>query len=184
MSRSPVWLGFFAFALVPLACGEPDPEEALRQASAAVAEREAVLAEAEAELAASEETLATAEEARDRAIQAVRDAEQRLRAAEDEVAEFADDDVLFRTVQRRLLEEKKLDGLAIAAEVHDRVVTLSGSVDDAELRDVAVTLAEETPGVRSVRSDIRVRAEPPADVPALEPVPEPEPEAEEAGSAT
>jgi osmotically-inducible protein OsmY len=173
MSRSPVLLAFSLFILLALGCGAPDPEEALRKASAALAEREAVLEGARAELELSEAAAASAEEARERAVQAVRDAEQRKRAAEDEVAEHASDDVLFRTVQRRLLEERALDGVAIAAEVSGRVVTLSGTVHDAELRDLAVSLAAETPGVADVRSQIRVRAQPDPDrQPTIEPVPD------------
>jgi exodeoxyribonuclease VII small subunit len=184
MSRPLAWLGFLALVLLAAACGEPDPEEALRKASAVVVEREAVLAEAQSELEAGESSLEEAQANHDRAVQAVRDAEQRLRAAEDEVAEYANDDVLFRTVQRHLLEESDLEGVAIAAEVEDRVVTLTGTVDDVELRDLAVSLAEETPGVAHVRSQIRVRAEPaPAPPPSLEAVPEAEAE-KEAGSAT
>lgn len=181
MFRSPPWLAFFLLVPLSIACGEPDPEEALREASAAVLEREAVLAEAQSELELSEESLEEAEESRDRAMQAVRDAEQRLRAAEDEVSQYANDDVLFRTVQRRLLEEGDLEGVAIAAEVNERVVTLTGTVEDAEQRDLAVSLAEETPGVARVRSQIKIPVEPspvvaPAPPPVLEAVPEVEAE--------
>jgi osmotically-inducible protein OsmY len=181
MFRRSLWLTFPLIVLLAAACGEPDPEEALRKASAALEEREAVLAVAQSELGASEASLEEAEESRDRAVQAVRDAEVRLTAAEDDVAQYAKDDVLFRTVQRRLLEEAALEGVAIAAEVESRVVTLTGTVGDAELRDLAVSLADETPGVARVESRIEVLEERASELqPAIESVPD----AQEADSAT
>jgi osmotically-inducible protein OsmY len=69
----------------------------------------------------------------------------------------ATDDVLFRTVQKRLLEDDDLSNVAIAARVSKGVVTLSGSVPNAKLRDRALEIARTTPGAGHVESRIEVQ---------------------------
>jgi osmotically-inducible protein OsmY len=142
--------------LLLVSCGPTDPEVMLREASERVAERRLIVEQARERLDKREEALDAAEAERDRAIQALRDAERRLEAAETEVAEHASDELLFRVVQRHLLEDRSLEGVAIAAEVAGRVVVLSGDVADPKLRDRAVAVAREIPGVRGVESRIRV----------------------------
>jgi osmotically-inducible protein OsmY len=156
MMRIALSLGVACALLVLLACGGTDPEKQLRQASEEVAARTSVVEHARQELEQREQSLKEAEAEANRARQALRDAERRLEAARQEVAKHASDDVLFRTVQRRLLEDGKLQGVAIAAQVKNRVVTLRGSVEKAAQRDRALELARETPGVDGVESRIDV----------------------------
>ena len=68
----------------------------------------------------------------------------------------ATDAVIFRAVQKRLLEDDDLSEVAIAARVSKGVVTLSGSVPNAKLRDRALEIARTTPGVGGVESVIEV----------------------------
>lgn len=154
LAASCLLLGFLA------GCAEPDPEEELREASRAVAERQGVVDRARLELEEREKALAEAQAERDRAQQGLRDAERRLDAARQEVAKYASDDVLFRAVQRRLLEDESLEGVAVSAEVQGRVVTLRGNVESEEQRDRAIALARETAGVDGVQSRLRVSGTP------------------------
>jgi osmotically-inducible protein OsmY len=55
-----------------------------------------------------------------------------------------------------LLEHDDLTDVAISASVSRGVVTLTGSVPNGKLRDRAVAIAGETPGVASVQSGIEV----------------------------
>jgi osmotically-inducible protein OsmY len=66
-------------------------------------------------------------------------------------------------VQKRLLEDGDLSDVAIAARVSNGIVTLSGSVPNAKLRDRALEIARAAPGVGSVESRIEVAAEKDAD---------------------
>jgi len=144
-------------ALVALACGGSDPEEDLKAASAAVeearaqvsADRESVQA-LEAEAAKVDKQLAEA-----RAV--LREAENELAQRESAVNRSATDSVLFRAVQKQLLEDDDLSNVAIAARVSKGVVTLSGSVPNAKLRDRALEVARATPGVGRVESQIEVQ---------------------------
>jgi len=148
-----------------LACGEPTREAKLRDAQEELVDAEAELERAREELETRQRAYDAAVEAREQAQDKVRKAESRLEAARNSVGLYATDDVLFRAVQQKLLEDEKLRGVAIAATVHEARVTLSGDVPDAALRDRAVEVASKVPGVVQVTSEIRVVR------------PEPEPEA-------
>jgi osmotically-inducible protein OsmY len=144
-------------ALVALACGGSDPEANLEEASRAVEE-------ARAEVAKDREAVQVLESEVQEAQQRLADARSVLREAESELARretavdrSATDDVLFRTVQKRLLEDDDLSNVAIAARVSKGVVTLSGSVPNAKLRDRALEIARTTPGAGNVESRIEVQ---------------------------
>ena len=64
--------------------------------------------------------------------------------------------MLFRNVQRRLLDAGALREVAIAAEVNDGVVTLRGRVPDEKMRNAAVQLATGVDGVITVDDLIEV----------------------------
>ena len=89
-------------------CGEPDPEEALEAASLELDAAREALATADggvqairAQMRELEGQLADAERVR-------REAQRHVTEAEALVSERASDDVLFRAVQRRLLEDSEL----------------------------------------------------------------------------
>ncbi|MCG8591525.1 MAG: BON domain-containing protein [Proteobacteria bacterium] len=116
-----------------------------------VAERRAAAEAAAQELAAAEAELAAVDE--------------RLTAAVHRVDEHATDGLLFRSVQRQLLEDAALEDVAIAASVENGVVTLAGIVANADQRDRALEIANATPGVVRVEERIQIA---PADVSAQE----------------
>jgi len=165
----------FAIALVlalGLACAEPDPEAALEEASAELETARSELSGADAgvreirhKMRELEEQLADAERIR-------REAQRYVSEAEALVTERASDDVLFRAVQRRLLEDSALADAAVTAHVSARIVTLRGEVGSARLRERAVEVAAKAPGVSEVVSELEVvdgsaarRAKPPAPSP-------------------
>ena len=145
-------LGFFGAG----GCAESDGESAFRQATEQLTAAEAAVA-------------AAREEAEDRA-RAVREAQERLVEAEDQLVraeqELADararvglhatDDVLFRQVQTRLLEDDLLEDVAIAARVEKGMVTLTGEASDSEQRERAAEIADAIPGVLGVDNRISI----------------------------
>ena len=144
-------------ALVALACGGSDPEADLEQASRAVEEARAQVAQDREAVQARESEAQEAQKRLVDARSALREAESELARRETAVDRSATDDVLFRTVQKRLLEDDDLSNVAIAARVSKGVVTLSGSVPNAKLRDRALEIARATPGVGNVESRIEVQ---------------------------
>ena len=74
-----------------------------------------------------------------------------------EVAEVGSpipDALLFRSVQRELLEAAALAKVAISAEVADGVVTLRGVVPDPDTRAAALSIAESVEGVTAVEDQL------------------------------
>ncbi len=147
-------------AAIALACGDPEPEELLNEATEAVAEAERGVEQAQASVEREEDALEKAQEKLAAAVEKLGEAEDELEAAKDRLAEVADDTYLFRAVQTALLAEPELDGLAISASVENRVVTLHGHVPKLALRKKAGEIAASTLGVQKV--DNKVTVEPPA----------------------
>lgn len=157
-------VGALCIPLATVACGREE-EAAPPQAGASHAAQgpasEAV-AEAEQALAAAQREVAARKDAVGAAQQAVAEAEKRAAVAEQLVAEakqaaaVGSDATVFRTVQSRLLEDDALAAVGISARVTNGAVTLWGRVPTKELRDRAVAIARETPGVRAVENEIEV----------------------------
>lgn len=168
MRRNGMLAGVAVLALLatPLAgCGGGDDEVAaledaigrLEQAREAVEEASAVLEERQK---ASDEARTALGDARD----TLAEAEQQLASAQSEVSDRATDDVLFRTIQKRLLDDTDLTDVAISARVTQGVVVLSGKVPDADLRDRALEIANAVPGSVAVESRISVVGDEPPPV--------------------
>jgi osmotically-inducible protein OsmY len=150
-----------ATALVALACGGSDPEADLEQASRAVEESHARVEEAREAVATRESEVHAAQQRLEEAQSALREAESQLAQREATVDRSATDAILFRTVQKQLLEDDDLSHVAIAARVASGIVTLSGSVPNGNLRDRAVEIARATPGVEDVDDRIQVQVSAP-----------------------
>lgn len=167
MSRShPAILSLAAlFALstllvVTTGCGGESQEEALEEATAAlVAKREAVEGARE-KVDARQQAVDQAQSELEAAKQEFRNQEQALREAEARVGLKATDATLFRSVQRRLLDDEALEELAIAVQVKKGVVTLLGTVPDPDDRARAEEVAQTTPGVVTVDNRIEVTSAP------------------------
>jgi osmotically-inducible protein OsmY len=165
ISRLPAALAItgLAFATVGLsACWKDDSEARLAEATH---ELEKALTDVENAQATVDARRAEMETARDKLAKAedeLTKAKRRLDDAKAEVDADATDTLVFRSVQRRLLDDKKLEGVAIAARVESGVVTLSGDAPDDAIRKRALEIARETPGVARVQDRIRVEGEKPA----------------------
>jgi len=151
------WLPIASLAvLFSFACADSSPETILEDASKEFSEamEELRLADESVEalrgqMRKLEDELADAERVRREASKHVKEAEARL-------SEVADDDTLFRSVQRRLLEDAELAQTAVSAEVENRIVTLRGEVGSQEAVDRAVEVAGSAPGVASVVNELSV----------------------------
>ena len=146
-----------AFSLAFGACGGTSVEDELAQAEEILGEaREGVL-EARDAVKAKEEAVERARADLEQAGEALRQAEVQLEQAESGVDLQATDALLFRGIQRELLDEERLERVAIRVEVSKGVVMLRGLVPDPETRAAAIEIAREFPGVASVTDGIRVQ---------------------------
>ncbi len=140
------------------ACGssEPSVEEQLAETQALLGDaREAVRA-ATAELEIKQQALIELQTELDGSREKLAAAQIELAEAESTVDIDTTDTLLFRAIQQRLLDDERLDGVAIRAEVSRGNVTLSGTVDSEDQVEAAETLAAEVPGVGLVESKIEV----------------------------
>ena len=151
-----------AVAALLLACGGSDPEVDLEKASEAAektrGDREAAIETGKPRETEVKEAQKRLEEARE----ALRKVEAELAKRVAKVDKRATDEVLFRAVQKRLLEDGDLGEVAIAAHVNNGLVTLTGNVPDAKLAEHAVEVAKGTPGVQRVDNRIQVVSDAPA----------------------
>jgi osmotically-inducible protein OsmY len=161
-SHAGLLLSLFAAAALTLiiGCGgdEGDAEAQLAAASQELAAAHQDVDQAREVVGERQSAVQSAREQHDEAVAELREAERRLAEVEQRVDLTATDAALFRTIQKRLLEDDSLDSVAIAARVDKGAVFLSGSVPDAELRELALEIARATPGVTSVQSQISVAA--------------------------
>jgi osmotically-inducible protein OsmY len=149
--------------LVTAGCGGDSQEQALEEATAAVVAKREAVQEARETVDARQQAVDEAREELEAAKDELRIREQALREAESHVGLKATDAALFRSVQRRLLDDEELEDLAIAAEAAKGVVTLRGTVPDQETRVRAEEIAGETPGVVAVENEIEVVPPPEAE---------------------
>jgi len=152
-----------AAAVALVACGSSDPEAKLVEASKKADAAHSAVDEARDAVQAREQDLQNAQQQLADAREALRKAQQEAAEREANVDRSATDAVLFRAVQKRLLEDRDLESVAISATVRSGVVKLTGSVPDGKLRDRAVEIADSTPGVSSVESRIEVAVSAPAE---------------------
>ena len=149
-------------------CGGDSQEQELKEATAAVAAKREAVQEAREQVEARQQVVDEARKELEAAESELRIREQALREAESQVGLKATDPALFRSVQRRLLDDEKLDELAIAVQVAKGVVTLQGTVPDENDRARAEEVARATPGVVTVENRIEV-VSPPAEEGPLHP---------------
>lgn len=61
-------------------------------------------------------------------------------------------------IKAALLADPDVKGLQIDVDTRDGAVTLKGSAEKAESRDIALRIARGTPGVKSVENQLILRA--------------------------
>jgi osmotically-inducible protein OsmY len=141
-------------------CGGDSQEQELKQATAAVAAKREAVQEARDEVETRQQVVDEAQKQLEAAESELRMREQALREAESDVGLKATDPALFRSVQRRLLDDEELDELAIAVQVTKGVVTLQGTVPDEKDRARAEEVARTTPGVVTIENRIQLVSPP------------------------
>ncbi len=154
-ARSRALAGLLALVCALAACGE-DPEERLERVSQELAGVRAALDRAQQRSQEKEQAFERAKGELEDARRALHEAELELAQAETRVDLRGLDDLIFRLVQERLLDDGDLERVAIRASVARGVVTLEGAVPSAALRDRALGIAQTTPGVSRVRDSIRI----------------------------
>ncbi len=145
-----------ALVLAGTGCGGEDQVEALERASERLAVARKAVEDAQLHVDRQAEAVDSANEKLKQAYEVLHTAEQKLADTEDEIDLRATDAVLFRLIQKRLLDDDDLEDVAISARVSKGVVTLSGTVPNEELRERAIDIARDTPGVVSVESRIEI----------------------------
>lgn len=75
------------------------------------------------------------------------------------VGSFMDDSYLTSAVKTKLLGDTGLKAFHIHVVTKDRIVTLTGELPTAALRDEAVTTAKSVEGVKDVVSEIEIKSE-------------------------
>ena len=83
-------------------------------------------------------------------------AQQKVQQASQAVNKTVSDDVLFRTLQGKLVNKDNFGNSAISVAVHDRVVTLSGTVLDEETHQRALKIAHSQAGVEQVIDHLQI----------------------------
>ena len=141
-------------------CGGDSQEQKLQEATAAVEAKQEALQEAREEVEARQQVVDEARKKLEEAESELRTREQALRDAQSQVGLTATDATLFRSVQRRILDDPELDDLAVAVQASKGVITLQGAVPDEDSRARAEEVARATPGVLKVENRIEVVAPP------------------------
>lgn len=143
------------FSVLISACGDDAQQrydratEALKDAREQRQEAQTAVQEKEKELSKLQDKLNDAEER-------LADARDQLRAAQAKVNESVNDEVLFRTLQKKMLDEDRFGDAAIAVGVSDRVVTLTGTVPDQSTHKKALKIARNQSGVEEVVDFIEI----------------------------
>ena len=77
----------------------------------------------------------------------------------NKVGDFMDDSTITARVKAALIDDKNIRSSDISVKTENKVVTLSGSVDSAEQKDLAVNAAKTVKGVTTVNDQLNVVAE-------------------------
>lgn len=81
-----------------------------------------------------------------------------IKDAANKAGNAIEDGTITAKVKTALLADPDVKGLAIDVDTKDGVVTLKGTADKAANRDRAVAIAKDTSGVKSVDSQLVVKA--------------------------
>ncbi|HDT6554848.1 TPA: molecular chaperone OsmY [Raoultella ornithinolytica] len=77
----------------------------------------------------------------------------------NKVGDFMDDSTITARVKAALIDDKNIRSSDISVKTENKLVTLSGSVDSAEQKDLAVNAAKTVKGVTTVNDQLNVVAE-------------------------
>ena len=66
------------------------------------------------------------------------------------------DDAIYDNVRRRLASDQVVKGGGLKVDVHQGVVTLSGTVEQEKQKERATKLTKKIPGVKSVNNTLQI----------------------------
>jgi len=131
------------------ACGD-DAQQRYDRATEALKDAREQRQEAQSAVKDKEKELDQLQEKLNKAEERLSKAREHLREAQAAVSESVNDEVLFRTLQKKMLDEDNFGDSAIAVGVSDRVVTLTGTVPDKATHKEALKTAKDQSGVEEV----------------------------------
>lgn len=142
-------VGLAGALLLAGGCGE-DPQQRYERTAANLEAAEQARAEAQRAVTEKKAELARLQEKLNAAERRLQQARERMASASQKLERSVNDEVLFRSIQRAMLDEKRFAGAAIAVGVEDRVITLTGTVPDEATREMAMEVARGYAGVEEV----------------------------------
>lgn len=143
------------FSVALVGCSQ-SPQEQYDAAVESVNEAQSAIKDAKKKVDKTNEKIAAARKDHQKAQQALNEKQETLREARSKAQKQASDEILFRVLQRDVLTKDAFEKSAISVSVDQRVVTLTGSVPDADTRDEAVKLVRNQPGVANVRDQLEL----------------------------
>ncbi|HET7313341.1 BON domain-containing protein [Salinisphaera sp.] len=112
--------------------------------------------QAKEKVADAREQVQDAQKKLNQAQEQLQQAQQEVNSAMQAVNKTVNDEVLFRTLQKKLLNSDKFSESAISVGVNHRVVTLTGTVPDQQTRKQAAQVVRNSAGVASVNNQLQV----------------------------
>jgi len=134
-----------------------DPQEKYNDAIEQLKDARASRDDAQEQLKSQKDKIADMQEELNEAKAKLAEAGQGVDSATQAVDKTVNDEVLFRTIQRELLDKKTFDKAAISVGVQNRVVTLSGNVPDEDTHQQALKAARSQAGVKNVVDQLQVQ---------------------------
>lgn len=137
------------------ACSE-SPQQKYDAATNHLKDTKKALSEAKQKVDAKQQEIDKAEKKLGELQKKVDSRRQKVVSATQAVNKTVNDQVLFRTLQKNLLDQDQFADSAISVGVHNLVVTLSGVVPDQDTHDEAIKITRDQAGVADVRDKLQI----------------------------
>lgn len=133
-----------------------DPQEKYDSAVEQLKDARESVSDAQAKLKSKKDEIKELQNNLDESQSNLVNARGKVDEASQAVNKTVNDEVLFRTIQRELLDDGEFDKAAISVGVTKRVVTLTGNVPDEKTHKKAVEVARSQAGVEDVVDQLQV----------------------------
>jgi osmotically-inducible protein OsmY len=158
-TKNMCYAGLFSALLVATAmltgCSE-SPQDQYKDATQNLKQAKQARQDAQQTLQDKQQALADAKKDVKQAKSDLQSAKQKVAQAMQKVDKLVDDKILFRTIQRKLVNNKNFGNSAISVSVNQRVVTLTGTVPDQSTHKKALQTTRSQPGVKKVIDSLKV----------------------------
>lgn len=154
-SRFTVIVCLMLATLVAAGCSE-SPQEKYNDATSNLNDAKKARKQAQDNVADARKQVQKAQKKLSDAQDKLQQKRQKVIAAKQAVNKTVNDEILFRTLQKKLLDNDKFSKAAISVGVNQRVVTLTGTVPDQATHKQAVQAVRSQPGVASVNDQLQV----------------------------